>query len=306
MVLIPFNYKRKPGPPRRGTTLARKLAQKPRRKIPFTYNRQPQARFNASKNRYIVNKTVSKVMSKMSESKLLSITDVNPGALNGTPSNVLGAGSENRVYAWRAVLDTVPTGWDAGLVPLLGIRAAQGQTASTHIGNYIYLKKTTINLQLDMVYNDNATKQLEFRMVVCKSRQLSLASGTQDYPQTTLFLNQIGNRQGFVSTSSLEMSPFEVMNNPLNKRNWVVLRDQKFFLNNPTSMQQGKYPSRRNFRITLPHYQKTKVTTSGEPLDYDSKYLIYIFATVPGALTNIVLPDDFRVACRGTTSYTDN
>ena len=268
--------------------------------------RRPLARFNASKSQNIVNKTVSKVMSRMSETKLLAITDVNPGALNGTPSSILGTGSDPRVYSWRACLDTVPIGWDAGLVALQGIRAAQGDAATEHVGNYVYFKKTTINLQLDMVYNSNATKQLQFRMIVCKSRQLSLASGTQDFPQTTLFLNQIGNRQGFVSTSGLAMAPFEVMNNPINKRNWVVLRDSKFFLNNPTSMQQGKYPSRRNFRITLPHYKKTKVTTSGEPLDYDSKYLVYIFATVPGALTNSELPDDFRVAARGSTSYTDN
>ena len=109
MVLIPFNYKRRPGPPRRGTTLARKLAAKPRSKIPFTYKRRPNlARFNASKSQYIVNKTVSKVMNKMSENKLLAITDVNPGAANGTPNNILGSGSDPRVYAWRAVLDTDP------------------------------------------------------------------------------------------------------------------------------------------------------------------------------------------------------
>jgi hypothetical protein len=286
----------------------KKVYIKPKRRTRKTANKATQtpARFNASRSQYIVNKAVSKVMNKMSENKLLALTDVNPGAANGTPSNIVGAGSDPRVYAWRAVLDTVPTGWDTGLVALQGIRAIQGDSATEHVGNYVYLKKTSVNVQLDMVYNDNATKQLQFRMIVCKSRQLSLASGTQDFPQTTLFINQIGNRQGYSSTSSLEMAPFEVMNNPINKRNWVVYRDSKFFLNNPTSMQQGKYPSRRNFRLTLPHYKKTKVTTAGEPLDYDSKYLIFIFATVPGALTNAVLPDDFRVAIRGTTSYTDN
>ena len=90
-----------------------------------------------------------------------------------------------------------------------------------------------------MVYNDAATKQLQFRMLVCKSRQLAVPAGQQDLPQTTLFINQIGNRQGVASVSSLAMTPFEVMNNPINKRNWVVLRDSKFFLNNPTSMQPG-------------------------------------------------------------------
>ena len=283
----------------------KKVYIKPKKRTTKRGGKTP-ARFNASKSTYIVNRAVSKVMNKMSENKLLALTDVNPGAANGTPSNVVGAGSDPRVYAWRGCLDTVPTGWDTGLVALQGIRAIQGDSATEHIGNYVYLKKSTVNVQLDMVYNDNATKQLQFRMIVCKSRQLSLASGTQDYPQTTLFVNQIGNRQGYASTLSLAMSPFEVMNNPINTRNWVVYRDSKFFLNNPTSMQQGKYPSRRNFRLSLNHYKKTKVTTAGEPLDYDSKYLVFIFATVPGALTNSVLPDDFRVAIRGTTSYSDN
>lgn len=253
----------------------------------------------------IVKETAAVVKKDLLQNKLLAITDVNPGAGNGTPSNILGSGSDARVYAWRACLDTVPTGWDSGLVPLLGIRAPQGDSASEHIGNYVFYKKTSVNMQLDMVYNENATKQLQFRMIVCKSKMANTTAGTQDLPQTTLFINQIGNRQGVDSTSAgLVMTPFEVMNNPLNKRNWIIKKDTTFFLNNPTSMQQGKYPSRKNFRITLPHYRNTKVTTAGEPLNYDSKYLIYIFATVPGALTNSVLPDDFRVAARGTTSYT--
>lgn len=268
--------------------------------------RRPQARFNVSKPQFKINKAVSRAMSRMSETKLVSVSPINAGGLNGTPGNILGTGSNPRVYAWGGVLDNVPTSWDSGLVSLGGINTIQGDAANEHVGNYVYLKKTSINLQLDMVYNDSATKQLQFRMLVCKSRQLAVPAGQQDLPQTTLFINQIGNRQGTASVSSLAMTPFEVMNNPINKRNWVVLRDSKFFLNNPTSMQQGKYPSRRNFRITLPHYSKTKITTSGELLDYDSHYLIYIFATVPGALTNAVLPDDFRVTARGTTSYTDN
>lgn len=268
--------------------------------------RKPQARFQASRKQSALNRQISKVMSKMSETKLVAITPVNPGAANGTPGNILGTGSNPRVYAWRGVLDSVPSAWDPGLVALQGIDTLQGDAANQHVGNYIYFKKTSINLQIDMVYNDNATKQLQFRMVVCKARQLATPAGEQDLPQTSLFLNQIGNRQGTSSISSLAMVPFEVMNNPLNKRNWVVLRDQKFFLNNPTSMQQGKYPSRKNFRITLPHYKKTKITTAGAPLDYDSRYLIYIFATVPGALSNAQLPDDFRVTARGTTSFTDN
>lgn len=278
------------------------------RKIQSAFRRRrPQARFAASRSQYNINRAVSKAMSRMSETKLVPLSAVNPGAANGTPSNVLGAGSNARAYAWRGVLDVAPTNWDSGLVNLQGIRAPQGDAVNEHVGNYIYLKKTTVNIQLDLVYNSNinASKELQFRMIVCKARQLAVPAGTTDLPQTTLFLNQIGTKQGVDSIGNLAMSTFELMNNPINRRDWVVQRDQKFFLTNPAN-ENSKYPSRRDFRLTLPHYAKTKVTTAGEPLDYDAKYIIYIFATVPGALTNTQLPDDFRVALRGSTSFTDN
>lgn len=265
-----------------------------------------QARFNVSKRTYNSNRRIARAMSKYGETKLLSLTDVNPGAQNGTPDNVLGAGANPRVYAWRGVLQLVPTGWDTGLVNLAGMQPVQGLGANQHIGNYVYFKKTTVNLQIDMVYNTTATRQLQFRMVVLKSRQLAVPAGTTQPPQTTMFIDQLGTAQGYSSTGDLAMTTFEVMNNPINKRDWYCLRDHKFFMNNPASMDQGKYPSRKNFRITLPHYNKTKVGVNGGIDDYDAKYLIYVFATVPGALTDAQLPDDFRVALRGTTSFTDN
>ncbi len=298
-----------PGLTRKSYASQTRKRRPPMKKKTYYKKKTPQARFNASKKTYQLNKAVSKAMSRMSETKLLPIVDINPGAANGEPSEVgvYAAASDPRVYSWRAILDTAPTGWDSGLNNLLGITTPQGDASTEHIGNYVYFKKTSINLQLDMVYNSTATKQLQFRMIIVKSRQLALPSGTTDFPQTTLFLNQIGNSQGIASTTpGLVMTPFEIMNNPLNRRDWVVIRDSKFFMNNPNSMDQGKYPSRKNFRLSLPHYKKTKVTTAGFVLDYDPRYLVYIFATVPGALTNAVLPDDFRVAARGTTSFTDN
>ena len=45
-----------------------------------------QARFSVSKSQYNINKAVSSAMSKMSETKLLAINEVNPGAVNGTPT----------------------------------------------------------------------------------------------------------------------------------------------------------------------------------------------------------------------------
>lgn len=301
---MPFRKTQKPRRTTRTTGAPKRelMISSRRRRAPRTR----QARFNASKRRYAANRAISSALSRYGETKLLAINPINPGAANGTPSNVVGDGSNARAYAWRGVLQLVPSGWDSGLVNLGGMQPEQGLGSNQHIGNYVYFKKTSINLQLDMVYNSNASRQLQFRMIVVKSRQLAVPAGTTQLPQNTLFINQLGAAQGFATTGDNAMNTFEVMNNPINKRDWYCLRDTKFFMNNPASMDQGKYPSRKNFRITLPHYNKTKVGINGGIDDYDAKYLIYIFATVPGALTNSVIPDDFRVAARGTTSFTDN
>lgn len=275
-----------------------------------------QARFSASVSQYAINKKISKAMSRMSETKLLACNNVNAGATNGTPTSVISGASSAEVYAWRGVLQSVPASWDAGLVNLGGIVSSEGTGEMNHIGQYIYLKKTHLNFQIDALMSTTNKPLMQFRVIVAKSRQSVQPAGTTDYPQNTLFINQTGTEQGHASTSTLAMNTFEVMNNPLNKRNWVILRDMRFYLATPVNIPDvsgttgvgynQKYPSRKNFRINLPHYCKTRLSTAGSPVDYDAHYVVYIYATAVGATTNAYLPDNFRVFMRGTTSFTDN
>ena len=275
-----------------------------------------QARFNVSAPQYKINKAISKAMSKMSETKLLACSNVNAGATNGTPTSVISGSSAAEVWAWRGVLQSVPSSWDSGLVNLGGIQSSEGTGENNHIGQYIYLKKTHLNFQIDALMATVSKPLLQFRVIVAKARQAVVPAGTTEYPQNTLFINQTGTGQGHASTSTLAMNTFEVMNNPLNKRNWVVLKDFRFFLAQPVNIPSvsgdsgvgynQKYPSRKNFRLDLPHYCKTRLTGAGNPVDYDAHYIVYIYATAVGATTNAYLPDNFRVMMRGTTSFTDN
>lgn len=278
--------------------------------------RPPQARFNVSKKQYSMNKAISRAMSRMSETKLIACNNINGGAANGTPYKSIGSGTSPTAYTWSGILQSIPLNWDASANNLGGITIAEGTGSNQRIGNYVYLKKTHLNFQVDALMSTENQPVLQFRLIVAKSRQATQPAGTTSYPQNTLFIDSIGTEQGHSSTGNTAMNTFEVMNNPLNKRDWVVLKDRRFFLAQPVNIPNvsgatgvgynQKYPSRKNFRLDLPHYCKTRTTASGAPVDYDAHYIVYLYATAVGAVTNTYLPDNWRVTMRGTTSYTDN
>lgn len=287
----------------------------------FQRRRKPQARFNFSKRRYGLNKAISNAMRNMSETKLIPCANINPGASNGTPTQVIGTGSNATAFRWAGVLQSIPTGWEGadgtvGVNSLAGMTIPQGTSSGQHVGNYVYLRKTHLNFQVDGLMATTNKPVLQIRLIVAKARQGVQPAGTTSYPQNTLFLNQAGNEQGHASTGNQAMNTFEVMNNPLNKRDWVILKDRRFYLSQPVNIPaldgstgvgyNQKYPVRHNFRLDLPHFVKAKIGGNGSPVDYDARYIVYMYATAVGATTNTYLPDNWRVAMRGTTSYTDN
>lgn len=291
-----------------------------------------QARFNVSKSQYSINKKISNAMSRMSETKLLVCTKINRNAPNGLPSPVISTGTPAvaEVTAWRGVLGSIPSNWDGGLNDLAGIFTTEGTGEHAHIGKYIYLKKTTYSFQLDMTFGDAARPPIQFRLIVAKARQAVTPAGTTEYPQDTLFLDSGGPAVGHATTvpnpaggTMPSMGPFECMNQPLNKRDWMILRDQRFTLSQPYRQNyttvsdpkgdyvvptavgySGKYPCRKNFVLNLPHNAKTRLSKDGHPQNYDCRYLIYLYATSVG--TAGIEPTGWTVSARGTTSFTDN
>lgn len=255
------------------------------------------ARFAVSRPRYNKNKSLASALSNMAETKLLPVTAVNEAG--GLP---IQGGAQ--VYYWAGVMNSVPNGWDSNLVDLAGIQHSKGVDANERDGNYVYFKKTHVTMQVDLNQSSAAYPPVEFRLIVCKARQAVTPSGVTDPPQTTMFLDNVGNAIGHVTSGVTGM---DIMLQPLNKRDWVIYRDQKFTLTAPQDVNGGgfnsKYPSRKNIFLNLKYFAKTKMnSSSNKPEDLDTHYLIYLYASSIGKdrLANL-----FEVSLRGTTSFTD-
>lgn len=243
------------------------------------------------------------------ETKLLACNAINGLATNGTPISQTGHGGN--LWAWSGILQSVPSGWDSNMNNLGGIACAQGTGVNQHVGAYVYYKKTHLTFQIDMEFTATSRPPLQFRCIVAKARQKNTPSGSTLYPQNTLFLDSGGAPTGALVTGDLAMNTFEVMNQPLNKRDWIIRKDFRFTLSHPMNSDasggqvgySGKYPNRKNFMLDLGHYKKTRLSSgAGEPQDLDAHYFVYIFAT---AIGSTVYPSEWNVYMRGTTSYTD-
>lgn len=244
------------------------------------------------------NKAIAKFTNNLSETKLLPTT-----VYNELPSIPIQLGAIATYVGF--VMNDIPSGWDSSLNKLGGIGMGQGLTGSQRIGNYVYLKKTHLNLQVDI----NETSQSyqppnEYRLLVVKQRGSVIPAGLTDTPQTSLFLNTIGAPQGYTTGG---FNGMDCMLAPVNKRDWVVFRDQKFTLSTPSTAGGGmnyKYPSRKNLMINLPYWAKTRYhPTTNLPEDLDTHYLVYLFASAIGKDRS---SNNWEVTTRGTTSYSDN
>ncbi len=243
------------------------------------------------------------------ELKLLGTTDVNPDNIAGTP---VVAPNNGDVYWKGYCLTDVPSAWTSGLVNLSGMNPAQGVTGNTRIGDYVYFRRTAIQMEIATQFSSSGKPPLQFRVVVAKALQSHVPAGSTDAPGNTLFLDNIGNAQGVLTTGSSAMTSFEYHNNLINKRDWIVYRDQKFTLSHPARSDSdggyigysGKYPIKKNFRFNLNHFKKTRIGGANLPQDYDGHYLIMIFAS--NATADSGTPDQWKITMRGTTSYTDN
>jgi len=236
----------------------------------------------------------------LAETKLLPTT-----VYNETPGIPIVTGA---LACYKGfVLQSIPTGWDSNLLTLSGIDVAQGVTGSTRIGNYVFYKRTHLSLQVDMNSLVYQAPPIEFRFVVAKSRQAVMPAGSTDQPQYTLFLDPVGSQIGYQTTG---FNGADMMLQPLNKRDWVIFRDQKFTLSSPMMTDSdgggvgysGKYACRKNLRVNLNHFRKTRLSSSNLPQDYDAHYLVYIFASCIG---KDHVASNWEVSTRGTTSFMD-
>lgn len=300
------------------------------RRVRFN-NRRKLARTNVSRNRIGLNAKIYKALRNYGETKLIPTINISPsasGEASGAPVNRALGGSGQPGFYWAGCLSSRPSAWDSNIRQLNGISMQQGTEHNERIGDYVWLKKTHATFQLQMVPTQAPNHGLiQFRVIVVKARESVTPAGLVFSPQSSLFIQNTGTANGYLSVASgtppneiQPMNEFQIQNMPINKRNWVVFRDQKFILSAPDTIHadspsgsnnlyfSSKYPCRKTFTVNFKHFKKTKYQEiegahKNYPLNYDPKYLIYVFAQPVG---NDARPaGNWNIHMTGVTSFTD-
>lgn len=244
-----------------------------------------------------------KKVSSYTEKKIIGLT--NRLEVSPAPIQFL-----NLTYCKAFVLgDTIPTGWDnTGLETLAGIATQRGDNVNTRDGKFIKLLKTHVQASIDMSTGQGPPVPYQFRVMVVKQRKGDRFTTTDWGSQ--LFLDTQGNSVGHTTSS---ITGFQIMNFPINKRDFTVYRDYKFMLS-PTSSDStshtsdNKYPSMKEISLDLNHYTRAHypdpngTNPNVEPDNYNFRYLMVVYAR---ALQQDATADRFEMNLIGTTSFTD-
>lgn len=275
------------------------------------YYRKPNlTRFRASRRTYYRNRYTKSLMNSLSESKLLSLDSFTQAAPNETSPGSLS-------YKWNTVLGGgQPLTWTGFLdASLGGVSFAKGIDEDQRIGNYMFLKHTTLQYLIEMDSGVNDPFPTQFRMIIGKVRRSAIPAGEGTNPGAQLFLDTDGLAIG---SNDPVFDSYSLMLQPLNKKYFSIMFDKTFVLQPPTTVQNAptvpgtetfiqtasKYPFRKQMRITLPHRIKAHYeNTTNHPNDYDYRYFIALYSH---PLTGNVPAKQFTVTTRGTTSALDN
>jgi len=230
------------------------------------------------------------------ETKYLALNPVNEAA----PSAIqTGA----KAYWKGFVIGSRPGSWTPGPSDLGGIACAKGVDSNQRVGNYIYLKHSLLNLNIDMKLNSDVAPPIEFRVIVFRQRREAMPAGINPDPSTTLFLSEAGVGFGHLVGG---VNGTDLMLQPLNKEKWIIVRDQKFTLQKPDhgdhSFGNGGYKNMKNFRLNLGYNRKAHYETANVPSNVPYHYGVFIYAR---SLDKDHNASNWEVNTRGTTTFND-
>jgi len=263
--------------------------------------RRTPARFNYSRRTYRKNLSVAKTLAQFSEKKYKPFTAQDEVA----PTNIQ-IGAQSYFMGFVGGVNS-PSTW-SGFVPIRGFQYPQGSGDSQRDGRYMYLNNSTINCSIHMNASERNQSPTQFRVLVFKARRALTPTGVSYDPARTLFLAPDGDATGHAVAG---VNGTDLMLQPSNKRNWVILKDTKFTLQSPmaspsseTSSFQGKYASLKEMRINLYHKAKASFNNSTEePEDFDFHYGMVIYSS---SVARDQPSNTWEFNLRGTTTAFDN
>lgn len=203
----------------------------------------------------------------------------------------------------------------------------QGDSSTQRIGDYMYIRHSKIKLEIQALPIE-ATGELrgqqpvlQFRVMVIKSNRKYNSLGDSNDPGKSLYLDTTNGQFGYgVQGTASTNTTFENFSQPINKRDWLVYKDQRFKLSAPAvgSIPLGnvagrdntaypKYNTKKYMSITLPVSKKTHFDDKGRPDNLDTQWLIIVQCTHGSYCTEgTKAPENYAINLLGTTSAYDN
>ncbi len=261
-------------------------------------------------------KDVVKSMNQISELKVQSLTNV----YDSSPSPVQPLPLTGPLYYRNYCLGTPAANWlgpsgATGFTGLDGFQWQQGTAADRRIGKYLFLKHTTSQLRINCVSPTRYGTALQFRVIVYRAKRNSPLGTAGGNPCDDLFINNSGREIGINNNATNASRSFEYMNMIVNKKNYMVVKDEKFILqpsvqqvnggSNLVSAFSQTYPPEKTISMELKHNSKTAFSdTTNQPLDLNYQYCVSIISAPYGNATDN--SSDWRSSIRGTISCLDN
>lgn len=259
------------------------------------------------KSKTQVNRMITKRLNNITETKVdgLQTYIAQPSAAANPIPGTANAGQIVQFHLGPTA--TLPSSWTGSWQSLDGIPNSTGTGSQERVGDYIFMRKTTVNLCVDVVPDQAAgvpNAPWEFRVVVGKSNRKYNPAGVAPDPNTRLLLTPSADARGFGTNTDERV----IALSPPNLREFTIISDRKFTLeaqhtnggalaNNNT----GHYGCSRTMQITLPHSKKVRFNSQGNPVNYDYHHFILVWARPIGGSSG----SRWNVTTNGSTSYTD-
>jgi len=277
------------------------------------YRKARPARFPSGKRTYLQSRSVARELRNTAETKIQALTQ----RIGIAPSPVEVAPLVGPAFFTNYCLGTAPAAWigpdgAAAFNDLDGFQWPAGTGPDQRIGQYMYLKRTTLNLRVAMSAQSRHGPT-KFRVIVYKEKrnQYNVAGGGN--PCENLFIDQTGQTRGVNSLSAPGARALDFNTWLVNKRNYQVVKDFKFTLANETLLVQGAIePGNANqtnraeklLKFSLGHYQKAKFGQGDVPEDQMYRYCVTVISM---PMSNSVAPhNDYSTYVNGVVSCLDN
>lgn len=247
---------------------------------------------------------IARKMNNFSETKVLGM---NTGIEQAFSPIQVGA----QTLYYGMVLGGQPSTWSGTWTDLNGIPTVQGTGPQQLVGDYVYLKKSTLNCIIDMNIDTSGgpSPPWEVRCIMFKANRKYNLDGVARDPSSSLFLAPNADEVGHATSGQSGLTLFM---SPTNKKDWTIYKDFKFRLQAPlqatTATNQvytqasGVYGNSKTFRFNMPHSVKCRIH-NGQLDNYNCRYGVVFYFRPIGHDGSSGKPE---ISFRGSTSYVDN